>query len=67
MLDISQKVNKQKKLKKNKIKNKKQRENYQPISGRGKPNKNISENIEKFLKNIAASGFGVLTKEYIHV
>ena len=25
-------------------------------------NKNISENSKKFLKNVAASGFGVLTK-----
>ena len=36
----------------------------QPISG-GKPktkkqNKNISQNSKKFLKNVAASGFGIL-------
>ena len=28
----------------------------------GKQNKNISRNSKKFLKNVAASGFGVLTK-----
>ena len=27
-----------------------------------KQHKNISQNSEKFLKNVAASGFGVLTK-----
>ena len=27
-----------------------------------KPNKNISQNSKKFLKNVAASGFGKLTK-----
>ena len=27
-----------------------------------KQNKNISQNSKKFLKNVAASGFGVLTK-----
>ena len=59
MLDISQKVNKQKKIKQNKIKNK-QSEKIQPISGGGKPNKNISQNSKKFLKKVAASGFGIL-------
>ena len=27
-----------------------------------KQNKNISQNNKKFLKNVAASGFGILTK-----
>ena len=39
----------------------------QPISGGGKPNtrkqnKNCSKNNKKFLTNVAASGFGYLTK-----
>ena len=56
-----------KEIKQNKIKNKKQREHIQPISGGGKPNtrkqnKNISQNNKKFLKNVIASGFGTLTK-----
>ena len=33
----------------------------QPVSG-GKLNQNISQNSKKFLKSIAGSGFGVLTK-----
>ena len=49
-----------KEIKQNKIKNKKQSEKIQPISGGGKPNKNISQNSKKFLKNVAASGFGIL-------
>ena len=49
----------------NKLKNKKQSEQIQPISG-GKPNtrkqnKKNSQNNKKFIKNVAASGFGVLT------
>ena len=32
-----------------------------------KQNENISRNSEKFLENVAASGFGVLTKWYAHV
>ena len=44
----------------NRRKNKKQSEQIKPISGGGKPNKNISHNIKKFLKNVPASGFGVL-------
>ena len=55
-----------KEIKENKMKNKKQSEQFQPISGGGKPNtrkqnKNCSKN-KKFLTNVAASGFGVLTK-----
>ena len=49
-------------IKQNKIKNKKQSEHIRLISGGGKPKKNISHNSKKFLKNVAASGFGVLTK-----
>ena len=49
------------------MKSKKQREQNQHISGgdrpnMGKRNKSISRNIKKFPKNVAASGFGVLTK-----
>ena len=40
-----------KEIKQNTTKNKKQSERIQPISGRGKPNKNISQNNKKFLKN----------------
>ena len=63
-------MNKQKKL--NKTRQKKQSEKIQPISGRGKPNtknqnKNCSKNNKKLLTNVAASGFGVLTKKYVHV
>ena len=29
--------------------------------------KNNSQNSKQFLKNVAASGFGVLTKSYVHV
>ena len=54
-----------KEIEQNKIKNKKQSEQIQPISGGGKPNtrkqnKNISQNNKKFIKNVAASGFAVL-------
>ena len=47
------------------MKNKKESEQNQPISGGGKPNtrkqnKNISQNSKKFLKNVAASGFALL-------
>ena len=56
-----------KEIKQNKIKNKKQSEQIQPILGGGKPNKKISQNSKKFLKNVAASGFGVLIKQYVHV
>ena len=34
----------------------------QPISGGGKQNKKFSKNNKKFLKNVAASGFGYVTK-----
>ena len=46
----------------NEIKNKKQSERIQSISGGGKANmrKNISENNKKFIKNVAASGFKYL-------
>ena len=51
-----------KEIKQNKIKNKKQSEQVQPISGGGisntrKQNKKFSKNNKKFLKNISASGF----------
>ena len=54
-----------KEIKRNKIKNKKQSEQIQPISGGGKPNtrkqnKNISQNNKRFIKNMVASGFAVL-------
>ena len=54
-----------KEIKQNKIKNKKQSEQIQPISAGGKPNtrkqnKNFSQNNKKFIKNIVASGFAVL-------
>ena len=53
-----------KEIKQNTIKNRKQ---IQPISGGGKPNrrkqnKNCSKNNKKFLTNVAASGFGYITK-----
>ena len=49
----------------NKMKNKKQSEQIQPISGGGKSNtrkqtKKISQSSKKFLKNVAASDFAVL-------
>ena len=34
----------------------------QPISAGGKQNKNCSKNNKKFLTNVAASGFGYITK-----
>ena len=46
-----------KEIKQNTTKIKKQ---IQPISGEGKPNKKISRNSKKFLKNIAADGFAIL-------
>ena len=54
-----------KEIKQNKINNKKQSEQIQPISGEGKPttrkqNKNISQNYKNFIKNLVASGFGYL-------
>ena len=49
-------------IKQNTIKNKKQSEKIQPISGGGKQNKNCSKNNKKFLNNVAASGFSILTK-----
>ena len=49
-----------KEIKQNKIKNKKQSEHIRHISGGGKTNKNISHNSKKVLKNVAASGFGIL-------
>ena len=61
------KIEQTKEIKQNPTKNKKQSDKIQPISGGGKPNtrkqnKNISQSSKKFLKNVAASGFGVLTK-----
>ena len=52
MLDIFQKVNKQKK----EIKAKKIKAGSVPR----KQNKNISQNSKKFHKNVAASGFSIL-------
>ena len=52
----------EKEIKQNTTKNKKQSEKIQPISGGGKQNKNSSKNNKKFLKNVAASGFSILTK-----
>ena len=49
-----------KEIKRNTIKNKKQSEQNQPISGGGKPNKNISRNSKKLVKDFAAGGFGIL-------
>ena len=34
----------------------------QPISGGGKQNKKFSKSNKKFLKNVAASGFGYIIK-----
>ena len=48
-----------KEIKQNTLKNKKQ---IQPISGRGKPNKKLSENNKKWI----ASGFRKLTKFYLY-
>ena len=48
----------EKDIKQNTTKNKR----IQPISGGGKQNKNCSENNKKFLTNVAASGFGYITK-----
>ena len=45
-------------IKQNTTKNKK----IQPISGGGKQNKSCSRNNKKFLTNVAASGFGYITK-----
>ena len=60
-------MNKQKKLKKNRIKIKKESEQIQPISGGGKrntrkQNKIFSKHNNKFVTDFAASGFGVVTK-----
>ena len=52
----------EKDIKQNTTKNKKQSEKIQSISGEGKQNKNCSKNNKKFLKNVAASGFSILTK-----
>ena len=56
-----------KEIKQNRIKNKNQSEKIQPVSGGGKSNmrkqdKKFSKNNKKFVKDFAASGFGVLTK-----
>ena len=49
-----------KEIKQNTIKNKKQSEQNQTISGGGKPNKNISRNSKNFVEDFAAGGFGIL-------
>ena len=51
----------EKDIKQNTIKNRKQNEKIQSISGGGKQNKNCSKNNKKILKNVAASGFAILT------
>ena len=43
-----------------KMKNKKQSEQIQPISGGGKQNKKFSKNNKKFVKDFTAGGFGIL-------
>ena len=53
------------KIKQNKIKNKKQSEQIQPISGGGisntrKQNKKFSKNNKKFVKDFTAGGFAIL-------
>ena len=48
----------EKDIKQNTTKNKK----IQPISGGGKQNKKFPKNNKKFLKNVAASGFGYIAK-----
>ena len=52
----------EKDIKQNTTKSKKQSEKIQSISGGGKLNKNCSKNNKKFLNNVAASGFAILTK-----
>ena len=52
----------EKNIEQNTTKNKKQSEKIQSISGGGKQNKNCSKNDKKFLNNVAASGFSILTK-----
>ena len=47
----------EKDIKQNTTKNKR----IQPISGGGKQNKIFSKNINKFVKDFTASGFGILT------
>ena len=54
-----------KEIRQNKKGNKKQSEQSQPISRGGRPNtrkqnKKISQNNKKFIKNVVASGFGIL-------
>ena len=54
-------------IKQNTIKNKKQSEKVQHISGEGKSNtrkqnQKFSKNNKNFVKDFAAGGFGVLTK-----
>ena len=43
------------------MKNKKQSDQKQPISGAGKQNKKPSQNNKKLFKNISASGFKNIT------
>ena len=49
-----------KEIKQNLTKIKKHSENIQPVSGGGKPNKKLSENNEKFVKDFTAGGFAIL-------
>ena len=62
-LDIFQKVNKQKKLKKKHVKKNKINLFQEEVNQtRENKTKNYHKIVKKFLKNVAASGFGVLTK-----
>ena len=49
-----------KEIKQNPLKNRKQIEKIQPFSGGGKPNKKLSENNKKFVKDFTAGGFAIL-------
>ena len=60
-------IPKSEQTKENKQNTKKNEKQIQPISGGGKPNtrkqnKKISQNSKKFLNNVAAGGFGYITK-----
>ena len=49
-----------KEIKQNPTKNKKHSEKIQSVSGGGKPNKKVSKNNRKIVKDFTAGGFGVL-------
>ena len=46
-----------KEIKQNPLKNRKQSEKIQPVSGGGKPNKKFSKNNKKFVTDFTAGGF----------